>query len=589
MNMGRSTALPLENTAAAIPLPAPVSANPATGAVPLHRKKLDSLTSLRFFAAALVVVGHVSPLFRVHYSLLNGFLGGQGVTFFYVLSGFILTYSYPVLDRAGTRRFFVARLARIWPMHLAAILLLVLLVVVGQNAVLDPVVVGLNIFLLQAWVPIPHYYSSFNPIAWSVSVELFFYACFPLLIRNWRRTWALKLGVTLLMTAGMTALYNYGQRFLPQGADVSGVVYYNPLARLFEFTVGVTTAQIWLALRDRLRLSRAVGTLLELGALALVFFISAGSIQWAYQIQSLPFLRLGGFVWLSNGGMLVLPFALLVLILALEAGWVSRVLAFLPLVILGEISYSIYLTHSTFLGYYLDHQERFRVIPDNLLWPAFWVVLLASCFVFWSLIELPSRHAIVAWYDHHFGGQTRRSLPARAPDTAARSWVFRLAASPIVHAALVASVLALSLAGIMYRSEAQPSVTGRTRTADGVTWYLSVNGTASGTGIGGTGPTAVSHVTEPLVVGWAIDQTNHRLVQSVEMLIDGTMTFPLKYGQANEILAKQLGDPQYLRGGFKGTIPSRHLTMGDHIVTLRVFTGDAHTYFESHKFGITVT
>ncbi len=94
--MGRSTALPLENTAAAIPLPAPISANPATGAVPLHRKKLDSLTSLRFFAAALVVVGHVSPLFRVHYSLLNGFLGGQGVTFFYVLSGFILTYSYPV-------------------------------------------------------------------------------------------------------------------------------------------------------------------------------------------------------------------------------------------------------------------------------------------------------------------------------------------------------------------------------------------------------------------------------------------------------------------------------------------------------------
>ena len=51
----------------------------------------------------------------------------HGVSFFFVLSGFILTYAYPTLpDAEAVRRFWVARFARLWPVHIVAALLFIL-------------------------------------------------------------------------------------------------------------------------------------------------------------------------------------------------------------------------------------------------------------------------------------------------------------------------------------------------------------------------------------------------------------------------------------------------------------------------------
>src|SRR5262245_19632502 len=51
----------------------------------------------------------------------------HGVSFFFVLSGFILTYAYPSLpDARAVRRFWVARFARLWPLHIVAGLLFIL-------------------------------------------------------------------------------------------------------------------------------------------------------------------------------------------------------------------------------------------------------------------------------------------------------------------------------------------------------------------------------------------------------------------------------------------------------------------------------
>ena len=85
--------------------------------------KLDQLTSLRFFAAVMVVICHSAGLF--------GFVGGPeldglrtGVSFFFVLSGFILAYVYPKLDTIPELLHFLrARFARIWPAHFVTFLL----------------------------------------------------------------------------------------------------------------------------------------------------------------------------------------------------------------------------------------------------------------------------------------------------------------------------------------------------------------------------------------------------------------------------------------------------------------------------------
>ena len=85
-------------------------------------KKLDALTSLRFFAAMAIVIEHTKDAFHVTAWIHSPIPYDYGVSFFFVLSGFILTYNYREIgDFAACRRFYVARFARIWPLHVDAL------------------------------------------------------------------------------------------------------------------------------------------------------------------------------------------------------------------------------------------------------------------------------------------------------------------------------------------------------------------------------------------------------------------------------------------------------------------------------------
>src|SRR5262245_7472899 len=92
------------------------------------RPRLDALTALRFFAAAAVVIHHSRGLFLPQ--ALGGWLLAKfGVSFFFVLSGFILVHVYPELPTGrSVVRFWMARVARLWPLHLVSIGLLFVLV-----------------------------------------------------------------------------------------------------------------------------------------------------------------------------------------------------------------------------------------------------------------------------------------------------------------------------------------------------------------------------------------------------------------------------------------------------------------------------
>src|SRR6476646_5690812 len=80
--------------------------------------RLQSLTSLRFCAAACIVISHVQGSLAVSRIWAYPFALEQGVAFFFVLSGFNLTYVYPTLDGRRIPRFIVSRFARIWPTNI---------------------------------------------------------------------------------------------------------------------------------------------------------------------------------------------------------------------------------------------------------------------------------------------------------------------------------------------------------------------------------------------------------------------------------------------------------------------------------------
>lgn len=195
---------------------------------------LHPLTSLRFVAAAIVVIGHGHELFG-SFNIANAIATGQAVSFFFVLSGFILAYNYPVL-RSGqdVGMFYATRFARIWPVHAVTAAFFIL----AFHAQPPLWHIALNLGLLQAWVPLHDVLLSLNGVSWSLSVEVFFYACFPLLIWRWQETWHWKLLITAALVLAFITIgnvYSLSWDDNAKGVGMLGTLYMNPLVRLFEF------------------------------------------------------------------------------------------------------------------------------------------------------------------------------------------------------------------------------------------------------------------------------------------------------------------------------------------------------------------
>ena len=160
---------------------------------------IKPLTSLRFLFALMVFCSHLQffdyaeyPTFKEiqYYVTGEGFLG---VSFFFILSGFILSLNYDdrLLSRQVTfREFWVARIARVYPLHLATLLIALAMVIEGteqwKDFFADPAASTVtflsNASLIHAFIPVPEYFFSYNVPSWSISDEMFFYFAFPFII-----------------------------------------------------------------------------------------------------------------------------------------------------------------------------------------------------------------------------------------------------------------------------------------------------------------------------------------------------------------------------------------------------------------------
>jgi peptidoglycan/LPS O-acetylase OafA/YrhL len=169
---------------------------------------IDSLTSLRFIAAGVVVLYHTLPreVFGVAGSsiwLSIVDLGFSAVSLFFVLSGFILAKVYQGFpDRHSLIRFALARVARIVPLYLTSLLLdlprllawRILRSGLGLGALIASGQLLAQCLMLHAWIP---QLGGLNFPSWSVATEVFFYAAFPILLVRFN---GLRVPGTLLMT-----------------------------------------------------------------------------------------------------------------------------------------------------------------------------------------------------------------------------------------------------------------------------------------------------------------------------------------------------------------------------------------------------
>lgn len=367
-------------------------------------QKLDALTSARFFAAAMIVVHHGNPVFG-SMGLSEMLPLDQGVSFFFVLSGFILAYNYPVLvGEADILAFLKARMARIWPAHLGAILLLALLSrhlnidLKSPDTALFAAVA--NFFLFQSLIPVRQVFFAFNPVAWSISTEMFFYFVFPLLIANSFFSWRFKLG--FLATVVVLHLWFVAAWQIPhdsmtlKSASVEGLIYINPAVRVFEFFSGILAYWGFTRLRLRVNYSAFVFTVLEVVGVLLALVVMVYSIRLPAFLagQENNFAQIICFYLYKSGSFWM--FALLIMVFAFAKGGVTKLLSFKPMVLLGEISFALYLVHRTVLEWYQLNVVHFAHLPQWSIVIAYWSLALWMAYLLHKTVENPCRKLLIS-------------------------------------------------------------------------------------------------------------------------------------------------------------------------------------------------
>ncbi|MFF9512481.1 acyltransferase family protein [Streptomyces sp. NPDC014724] len=204
---------------------------------------LPSLTGMRWAAAFVVFVYHVRNFgyFRGESARIVDWAfgaGATGVSFFFILSGFVLAWSARPGDSA--RAFWRRRLARIYPVHLvtAATALVLAVTLVPGLRPSGPAETGANLLLVSSWNP--HWWQALNPVSWSLTCEAFFYAAFPVLYAGLLRFSPRGLAALAMSCTGAVI-------FLPWvnlSFNLGWTLYSFPLARFPEFVLGAAIGRL---------------------------------------------------------------------------------------------------------------------------------------------------------------------------------------------------------------------------------------------------------------------------------------------------------------------------------------------------------
>ena len=367
--------------------------------------RLDSLTSLRWWAALAVFFFHIRNLVPLPAPIGEiARYGNFGVAFFFILSGFVLTWSWRPTVGIGT--FYWRRFARIYPLHIVTLLIAIpvfysLSPDPAQTWVkpLDVAVLVLCVLLLQGWSRDPAVLFAGNPAAWTLTAEMFFYAAHPFLSRVLR---VLSSRAALWSAVGVLAL-SVGARTLmvvdPTGW-LAGLPW--PILRINEFIIGMCLAwAIRLGWRPRVPVWVPV-------ALLAAFLLGLQVLQ---RVPQLDFVLDIATSYVSE--IMTALFALLICAFAsADLAERTRVSRHRILVLLGEWSYAFYLIHATLIYIVLG-----AIGPQHGVVGAVWIIVLlaASVLLAWglhALVERPVESRLRRWQNEFVARRSARTSSA---------------------------------------------------------------------------------------------------------------------------------------------------------------------------------
>ena len=357
--------------------------------------RLDHLTFTRFLAALTVVIFHygshlapfnIQPFDQIFQA------GPIAVSYFYALSGFIMAIAYyrPQQPKNFNRwKYWLARFARIYPVYLLALLLVFFANYTKTDNAIGQLL--LNLSMLQAWVP--SYPLSLNSPGWSLSVEAFFYLCFPIFLwMIYRGGLKLLMLLSILLWLATQLLHTYwlnSPEYIPLNA-IHDFIYYNPLMHLNTFLAGL---MVGILFQEKL-IHRPPSRYNNFWLLFTMVLISV-------LLMSRPSFKVWFGVDIDYTNGLIAPlFLLFIVLLARSQGIIVSLLAMPSLVLLGEASYSLYILQRPVYGIYHNYIAKHLSVSELWHFYFYLLLLISISIASYKLFETPLRQWIntrVSW------------------------------------------------------------------------------------------------------------------------------------------------------------------------------------------------
>lgn len=352
------------------------------------KDEIKPLTGLRGFAALWVFLlhacfGNVNTFgyfaafdHKIDFGFLENFIlqGYLAVDLFFILSGFIIAYTYADDFRQGLRaaalkNFFIKRIARIYPVHAFLTLLLAAAFFSGLWDTVRPMD-GKDVLLSLTLLNVLQE-PSVNIPAWSISAEWFAYLAAPLILLATARSHKIIVNLALLVV--ICALYPllFHAFFCCSGIVGAGAI----LRVLCGFAAGVLLFRLY---REKFLASdkSAWGDIMGVVAMIAIFVLAHFKMHFSLIYPLL----------------VIFVYALAICRSYLKAAFASRVMLFL-----GVISYCIYMVHYPVLEIFTLMLSDYLFETDlsqGIYWAILAVItatLIAAASVLYFLIEKPAR------------------------------------------------------------------------------------------------------------------------------------------------------------------------------------------------------
>lgn len=359
--------------------------------VPNKSGAIPALTGLRFVAALMVFFSHYPVQLSEGWFKTFQLSGYSGVTFFFILSGFMLAYNYLAsfenAQLATIPSYLLARAARVYPLY--AICVLYAWTTTGTGT---PDLLLKHLLMTQAWYGDVDIAMGLNGPAWSISVEALLYLALPLLIPVLR-----KAGVTsdksrllvffCLVAAAIFSLALYfwmsglGELSAYNHSSAHRWLYRTPVTRLLDFCLGISAAIFYLRFaRSSTFQYRAWNITIALSAISTILLMS-----WETNYLS-------SFSWDASYAM---PFTMIILGTAMTQGSImSRLLSTKTALLLGESSYAFYLIHTLARSLYPESSD-FGIAQSLIAQFYFLAVVILISIAAHMWIEKPARRLIL--------------------------------------------------------------------------------------------------------------------------------------------------------------------------------------------------